>query len=151
MKNGKELLADLTGDEEKGQRARAAFDQKAADALDLLTRKEVKTPFDINAEIPYVPLNDRVLLRLLDDDDPDTAGIIMPETFKKKPNKALVVAVGEGRLIGGLLEPMDLEKGDVVLYARYAGTDAELDGEKFLIIRYAEIHLKAKRKSLVAV
>ena len=84
------------------------------------------------------PLADRVLVKPAEAEEKTASGIIIPDSAKEKPLKGKVVAVGEGTKD----EKMILEEGDEVLYGKYAGTELELDGEKFLIMRQSENHGK---------
>lgn len=96
-------------------------------------------------EIPYVPLNDFVLVRRLEEGESVVGGIVLPESAKTKSNKGEVLAFGPGRIVGDQIIPIGVERGDVVLFTRYGGTDTEIDGEKLLILRGAEIYLKLRR------
>ena len=84
------------------------------------------------------PLADRVLVKPAEAEEKTTSGIIIPDSAKEKPLKGKVVAVGEGTKD----EKMILEEGDEVLYGKYAGTELELDGEKFLIMRQSDVLAK---------
>ena len=81
------------------------------------------------------PLADRVLVKPAPAEEKTVAGIIIPDSAKEKPLKGEVVAVGNGTKD----EEMILKKGDQVLYGKYAGTEIELDGEKYLIMRQSDI------------
>ena len=81
------------------------------------------------------PLADRVLVKPAEAEEKTASGIIIPDSAKEKPLKGKVVAVGEGTKD----EKMILEEGDEVLYGKYAGTELELDGEKFLIMRQSDV------------
>ena len=81
------------------------------------------------------PLADRVLVQPAPAEEKTVAGIIIPDSAKEKPLKGEVVAVGNGTKD----EEMVLKKGDQVLYGKYAGTEIELDGEKYLIMRQSDI------------
>lgn len=81
------------------------------------------------------PLADRVLIRPATVDEKSIGGIIIPDTAKEKPLKGEVLAVGNGTKD----EDMVVKKGDIVLYGKYAGTELELEGEKFLIMRQSDI------------
>jgi chaperonin GroES len=94
---------------------------------------------------PFIPLNDFVLLKRISEDVEEVNGIIIPDQAKKKPNKAVVTAVGEGRYVDGKLIPINLVEGDIVLFTRYGGTDIDLDDEEFLVVRAAEIYLKLRK------
>ncbi len=80
------------------------------------------------------PLADRVLVRPMPAEQ-KVGGIIIPDTVKEKPLKGTVVAAGDGTKD----EEMVLEEGDIVLYGKYAGTEVELDGEKYLIMRQSDV------------
>ena len=81
------------------------------------------------------PLSDRVLIAPAAAEEKTVGGIIIPDTAKEKPLKGQVVAVGHGTKD----EEMVLKAGDQVLYGKYAGTELELDGEKYLIMRQSDV------------
>ncbi len=81
------------------------------------------------------PLADRVLIKPAAAEEKTVAGIIIPDSAKEKPLKGEVVAVGNGTKD----EEMILKKGDQVLYGKYAGTEIELDSEKYLIMRQSDV------------
>ena len=81
------------------------------------------------------PLADRVLVKPAPAEEKTVTGIIIPDSAKEKPLKGEVVAVGNGTKD----EEMVLKKGDQVLYGKYAGTEIELDSEKYLIMRQSDI------------
>jgi len=81
------------------------------------------------------PLADRVLVKPAAAEEKTASGIIIPDSAKEKPLKGEVLAVGNGTKD----EEMVVKKGDVVLYGKYAGTELELDGEKYLIMRQSDI------------
>jgi chaperonin GroES len=81
------------------------------------------------------PLADRVLIQPAAAEEKTMGGIIIPDSAKEKPLKGNVIAVGNGTKD----EEMVLKKGDQVLYGKYAGTELELDGEKFLIMRQSDV------------
>ncbi len=86
------------------------------------------------------PLNDRVLLRRLEEKEIVKGGIIIPDTAKEKPQEAEVVSVGPGKLDdSGKRVPTEVKKGDRVLIGKYSGTDIKLGDEEFLIVREDEI------------
>jgi chaperonin GroES len=81
------------------------------------------------------PLSDRVLISPAAAEEKTVGGIIIPDTAKEKPLQGKVVAVGEGKKD----EPMILKAGDNVLYGKYAGTEIEHDGEKYLVMRQSDV------------
>ncbi len=86
------------------------------------------------------PLGDRVVVRPSPREETTKSGIVIPDTVKEKPQEGHVLAVGPGRLLDdGTREPMDLEPGDTVLYAKYAGMECKLDGEDLLIVSAKDI------------
>lgn len=86
------------------------------------------------------PLHDRLIVKRLEEEEKTKGGIIIPDTAKEKPIEGKVIAVGEGRLKkDGTKIPMEVKKGDRVLFARYAGTEVKIDGEEHLMMREDEI------------
>ncbi|KAA6337034.1 10 kDa chaperonin [termite gut metagenome] len=81
------------------------------------------------------PLADRVLVLPAPAEEKTVGGIIIPDTAKEKPMKGEIVAVGQGKND----EEMVLKAGDTVLYGKYAGTDLEIDGKKYLIMRQSDV------------
>ncbi|MDD2560451.1 MAG: co-chaperone GroES [Bacteroidales bacterium] len=84
------------------------------------------------------PLSDRVLVKPAAAEQKTAGGIIIPDSAKEKPLKGEIIAVGPGTKD----ETMQVEVGDFVLYGKYSGTEVELDGEKFLIMRQSDILAK---------
>ncbi len=86
------------------------------------------------------PLDDRVVLKVLDAEEKTAGGILLPDTAKEKPQRGKITAVGDGKLgkDGKRLKP-DVKKGDVVLFGKYAGSDVKVDGEDYKILRESEI------------
>ena len=81
------------------------------------------------------PLGDRIVIKVIEDTEQTSGGIFIPDSAKEKPQKGEVVAVGEGKMNEkGEREPMDVKVGDVVLYAKYAGTDIKMDGIEYKIL-----------------
>jgi len=83
----------------------------------------------------FKPLADRVLIKAAAAEEKTVGGIIIPDSAKEKPLRGEVIAVGGGTKD----EAMVLKQGDVVLYGKYAGTEVELDGEKYLIMRQSDV------------
>ena len=86
------------------------------------------------------PLNDRVIVTRLEEDQKTSGGIIIPDTAKEKPQKGVVVAVGPGKRDkdGNLVSP-EVQKGDRVLFSKYAGTEIKVDGEEQLFMKEDDI------------
>jgi chaperonin GroES len=89
-----------------------------------------------------VPLEDRVIVKVLEEEERTFSGIVLPDTAKEKPQKATVLAVGPGRYDEGKLVPIDIKEGDVVIFAKYGGTEVKVDGEEILILRASDILAK---------
>ncbi len=88
----------------------------------------------------FRPLHDRVVIRRLEGDEKTKGGIIIPDTAKEKPQEGEVVAVGSGsRDENGKLQALDVKKGDRVLFGKWSGTEAKIDGEDLLITKEADI------------
>jgi chaperonin GroES len=86
------------------------------------------------------PLRDRVLLQRIEEPETHVGGIVVPDIAKEKPQQAIVVAVGSGRITDdGKTIPLDVKVGDRVLIGKYAGTEIILDGTEYLIVREDEI------------
>jgi chaperonin GroES len=86
------------------------------------------------------PLNDRVLVLRIEEDDKTSGGIIIPDTAKEKPQQGKVVAVGPGKLDEkGVRLPMAVKDGDLVLFGKYAGTEIKIEGVEHLIMREDDI------------
>ena len=82
------------------------------------------------------PLSDRVLVKRLDYEEKTAGGIYIPDTAKEKPSQGEIIAVGPGKVSDdGKLQPMNVKKGDKVLFNKYAGTEVQLGGEDLLIMR----------------
>ena len=92
------------------------------------------------AKMKIRPLQDRVIVRQLEEEEKTEGGIIIPDTAKEKPMEGRVVAVGKGKVLeGGKVVPLDVKEGDRVLFSKYAGTEVKLEGEEHLIMREDDI------------
>ncbi|MBR6127362.1 co-chaperone GroES [bacterium] len=81
------------------------------------------------------PLQDRIVIKVIEDTEQTAGGIFIPDSAKEKPQKGEVVAVGEGKTNDkGEKEPMGVNVGDVILYAKYAGTEIKMDGVEYKIL-----------------
>jgi chaperonin GroES len=86
------------------------------------------------------PLGDRLVVEPVEKEERTASGIILPETAKEKPQEGTVLAAGPGRTDDdGKRIPMDVKVGDVVLYAKYAGTEVKIDEKKLLILKESDI------------
>ena len=81
------------------------------------------------------PLHDRVIVRR-EEERTSTGGIVIPDTATEKPIRGKVVAVGNGKVLdSGDVRPLDVKKGDTVLFGKYSGTEVKVDGEELLVMR----------------
>ena len=88
----------------------------------------------------FRPLHDRVVVTRIDADDKTAGGIIIPDTAKEKPTEGEVIAVGPGgRDESGKLIPIDVKKGDRVLFGKWSGTEVKIDGVEYLIMKESDI------------
>ena len=86
------------------------------------------------------PLHDRVLVRRIDQDEKSSGGIIIPDTAQEKPMEGKVVAVGKGaRGDDGKVHPLDVKKGDRILFGKWSGTEVKMDGEELLVMKESDI------------
>jgi len=86
------------------------------------------------------PLHDRVLVRRLEQEEKTAGGIIIPDTAKEKPQQGEVLAVGSGtRDDSGKTIPLDVKAGDVVLFAKWGGTEVKVNGEDLLVMKESDI------------
>jgi chaperonin GroES len=87
------------------------------------------------------PLHDRVIVKRVEEEEKTKGGIIIPDTAKEKPQEGLVIAVGSGRIEGEGKKkvPLEVKKGDRVLFSKYAGTEINIDGEEHLIMKEEDI------------
>jgi len=88
----------------------------------------------------FCPLQDRVLIRRVEQEAESAGGILIPDTAKEKPMEGEVVAVGPGtRDDAGKLHPLDVKAGDRVLFGKWSGTEVKLDGQDYLIMKESDI------------
>jgi len=86
------------------------------------------------------PLADKVLVERLEAETKTSGGIVLPDTAKEKPQRGKIVAVGEGKILDdGTVRKLQVKKGDVVLFASYAGTEVKIDGKEYLIMSESDI------------
>lgn len=86
------------------------------------------------------PLHDRIIVKRLEGEEKTKGGIFIPDTAKEKPLEGTVIAIGNGRITeDGKVRPMDLKKGDTILFGKYAGTEIKLDGDEHLILREDDV------------
>jgi len=97
--------------------------------------------------IKLQPLADRLVVKPIEKEEVTKGGIVLPDTAKEKPQEGKVLAVGPGRLTDdGKRLAMDVSVGDVVLYAKYGGTEIKIDDEELVILRESDILAKKPKK-----
>ncbi len=86
------------------------------------------------------PLHDRIVVKRIDEEETTKGGIIIPDTAKEKPQEGKVIAVGKGKINDdGKIQPLDVKKGDRVLFSKYSGTEINIEGDEHLIIREDDV------------
>ena len=93
------------------------------------------------------PLGDRLVVKPTQSEEKTKSGIYIPDTAKEKSQEGKVVAVGPGRMTDeGKRIPMDVEVGDIIIYAKYGGSEIKIDGEELIIMRESDILAKKTKK-----
>jgi chaperonin GroES len=88
----------------------------------------------------FKPLGARAIVQIVEREETTASGIVLPDTAKEKPQTAKVVAVGEGKLDSdGQRVPVEVAQGDVIVFAKYSGTEISLDGEDYMILEADDI------------
>jgi len=88
----------------------------------------------------FRPLHDRVLVRRVESEEKSAGGIIIPDTAQEKPMEGEIIATGSGtRSENGTVTPLDVKKGDRVLFGKWSGTEVKVDGEELLIMKESDI------------
>jgi chaperonin GroES len=86
------------------------------------------------------PLHDRVLVKRQVEEEKSKGGIYIPDTAKEKPAEGTIIAVGTGRVTAeGKVHPLEVKKGDKVLFGKYSGTEIKIEGEEFIMMREEDI------------
>ncbi|HEY2919720.1 MAG TPA: co-chaperone GroES [Candidatus Binatia bacterium] len=86
------------------------------------------------------PLQDRVIVKRIEEEEKTKGGIIIPDTAKEKPQEGQVIAIGKGKVNdGGKITPLDVKVNDRILFGKYSGTEINVDGEEHLIMREEDI------------
>jgi chaperonin GroES len=86
------------------------------------------------------PLQDRILVKRLEGEEKTKGGIIIPDAAKEKPQEGRVIAVGKGKINDeGKVLPLDVKKGDKILFSKYSGTEVQIEGDEHIIIREDDV------------
>ncbi|OGQ05951.1 MAG: co-chaperone GroES [Deltaproteobacteria bacterium RIFCSPLOWO2_01_44_7] len=92
------------------------------------------------AKLKIRPLQDRLVVRRLTEEEKTAGGIIIPDTAKEKPQEGEVVAVGSGKVLDtGKVQVPDVKAGDKILFSKYSGTEVKIDGEEYLVVREDDV------------
>ncbi len=95
----------------------------------------VQESYEEVKEMKFKPLGERALVKIVEREEQTASGIVLPDTAKEKPQTAEVVAVGDGQLDDkGQRVPLDFSQGNVIVFAKYSGTEISLDGEDYMIL-----------------
>jgi chaperonin GroES len=93
------------------------------------------------------PLGDRLVVKPIVKEEVTKSGIVLPDTAKEKPQEGEVIAVGPGRLTDeGQRIPVDIKVGDIVIYAKYGGSEIKIDSEELIILREADVLAKKAKR-----
>jgi chaperonin GroES len=86
------------------------------------------------------PLHDRIVVKRVEEETKTKGGIIIPDTAKEKPLEGKVVAAGNGKILeNGTKIPLEVKKGDKILFGKYAGTEIKIEGEEYLMMREEDV------------
>ncbi|HOP94641.1 MAG: co-chaperone GroES [Dictyoglomaceae bacterium] len=86
------------------------------------------------------PVGDRVVVKVIEQEEKTKSGIVLPDTAKEKPQQGEVIAVGTGRILdNGQKVPLEIKEGDKVIFTKYAGTEVKVEGEEYLILSERDI------------
>lgn len=86
------------------------------------------------------PLQDRLIVERIDADEKTSSGLIIPDSAKEKPQQGRVMAVGKGKVReDGTVQPLDVKKGDTILFGKYSGSEIKIDGSEYLIMREDDV------------
>lgn len=93
-----------------------------------------------SSEVNVRPLNDRILVRRMEEEETTSGGIIIPDTAKEKPQRGEVIATGRGKVNeAGKTLPLEVNVGDRVLFGKYSGTELKLNGKEYLMMREEDV------------
>ena len=90
-------------------------------------------------KVKIKPLEDRIVIQVLESEQTTASGIVIPDTAKEKPQEGKVLAVGPGRFEDGQRTPMDVKEGDTVIFSKYGGTEVKLGTEEYLILSARDV------------
>jgi len=85
------------------------------------------------------PIGDRVVIKVIEREEKTASGLFLPDTAKDKPTEAEVIAVGQGKIVGDKVLPLEVAVGDRVIFSKFAGTELKYDGAEYLVLRENDI------------
>ena len=85
------------------------------------------------------PIGDRVVIKVIEREEKTASGLFLPDTAKDKPTEAEVIAVGQGKVVGDKVLPLEVAVGDRVIFSKFAGTELKVDGQEYLVLRENDI------------
>ena len=97
-----------------------------------------------------IPLGDRLIVEVIEEETTTSSGILLPDTAKEKPQRGKVLAVGKGRYEDGKLIPLDVEIDDEVIFSKYGGTEVKVLGDEYLVLRESDVLAKLDRAAVTA-
>ena len=90
-------------------------------------------------KVAIKPLEDRIVVQVLEAEQTTASGIVIPDTAKEKPQEGIVLAIGPGRFEDGKRVPLDVKEGDRVLYSKYGGTEVKYNNEEYLVLSARDV------------
>jgi len=118
-----------------------------ANIISTLSLRVLKSKKEVKMAVKLEPLGDRVVVKPSPKEEVTKGGIVLPDTVKEKPQEGKVIAVGPGRMTeDGKRIAMDVKVGDIVIYAKYGGTEIKEDDEELIILRESDILAKKSSK-----
>ena len=85
------------------------------------------------------PLGDRIIVKALKSEDKTKGGIVLPDSAKEKSQQAKVIAVGSGKVVGDKIMPLEIKKGNKILFGKYSGDEVKVGTEDYLIIKESDV------------
>ena len=95
--------------------------------------------------VGITPLEDRIVVQVLEAEQTTASGIVIPDTAKEKPQEGTVLAVGPGRFENGQRLPLDIQEGDTVIFSKYGGTEVKYAGEEYLVLSARDVLAKIEK------
>jgi chaperonin GroES len=97
-----------------------------------------------------IPLGDRLIVEVIEEETTTASGIVLPDTAKEKPQRGKVLAIGKGRYEDGQLIPLDVEVDDEIIFSKYGGSEVKVLGDEYLILRESDVLAKLDRAAVAS-